>query len=143
VSENRSCPSVSATSPIRGAIGDDVAIDVVDDDVDDVVASAAERVNTACPTITRVATFPAAQLRVTGHRNTPVDPSAHNRTDPAGMISCCKPHPATGRTDTMRVRSVGLSDELLQHNCGAGLLADHVVVVPTHVSPLPRRDTSP
>ena len=109
----------------------------------DVVVVVVATENSRRLTTIRVGTFSILQTPVTGQRNTPVFPSAHNSVRPGDMAWVLDLHPREPSTETMRVRAAGLSETLFQHRRGAVFAADHFSVVPLHESSESRRKTVP
>jgi hypothetical protein len=82
-----------------------------------VVGVAAER--------TRIGVAPDLHEPVTGQRNTPNLPPAHNNnTSPTGTERNGAAQPDDGATETFRVPTCGSNDEAFQHNNGADCEAD-------------------
>jgi hypothetical protein len=74
---------------------------------------------------TRIGVAPALHEPVTGQRNKPIFPSAHNNdTLSTGTKRNGAVQPDDGATDTFRVPTCGSNDEAFQHNNGAGCDAD-------------------
>jgi hypothetical protein len=86
-------------------------------EVVEVVGVAAER--------TQIGVTPDLHEPVTGQRNTPNLPPAHNNnTSPTGTERNGAAQPDDGATETFRVPTCGSNDEAFQHNNGADCEAD-------------------
>ena len=76
--------------------------------------------------------FPVRHEPVTGQRNTPVVPSAHNRRVPVAMSFLFGPQPVAGRTETMRDVASGFTEVASQQMRGPGVDRVHAEAIPEH-----------
>jgi hypothetical protein len=91
-----------------------------------------------------VGRLPDLHEPVTGQRNTPVLPPAHNNCAlPTGTERNGAAQPDDGAIETFRVPTCGSNDEAFQHNNGAGFDADQFWVPPIHTLLKATRLTTP